>query len=100
MNKRMMVVMQRRGALLARIATQREQVASIGRRWRTPLALADRVLTLAHFLRSKPMLVVSMAAIIAIRRRGVTGIVTAVWPIWKLYKAAVSFSAKIASHSH
>jgi len=39
MNKQMHEVMQRRGELLASIAAQREQVAQIGTRWRSPTGI-------------------------------------------------------------
>ncbi len=97
MKSQMLAVMQRRSELLARIATQREQLAETGARWQTPLALADQGLATARFLRARPLLVAGIAAILVIRRRGVTGMVTGAWRVWKLYKFAASFSAKIAS---
>lgn len=98
-NKQMFKLMQRRGELLSRIATQREQVAGIGMRWQTPLMFADNGLSAIRFLRSEPMLVAVAVAIFAIRRRGVTGAVATGWRIWRLYKSALSFFAKIAPHS-
>ena len=41
MNNQMYAVMQHRAELLARIASQRGQVAEIGERLQTPLAFAD-----------------------------------------------------------
>ena len=89
--------MQRRGELLARIASQREQVAEIGTRWQTPLALADQGLVAACFLRSNPVLVVGVAALLVIRRRGVVGLVKGVWRAWKGYRYLTAFSAKLSS---
>ncbi|HEU0282750.1 MAG TPA: YqjK-like family protein, partial [Gallionella sp.] len=63
MNKQMLEVMQRRGELLARIASQREQVAEIGARWQAPLTLADQGLAAMRFLRSNPVLVAGVAAL-------------------------------------
>lgn len=99
MNEQMFAVMQRRGELLARIATQREQAAVTAMRWQAPLAFADKGLAAVRFLRSNRVLVAAAVAILVIRRRGVTGIVTAGWRMWRLYKSAISFSAKIASYS-
>ncbi|MBI5435924.1 MAG: YqjK-like family protein [Nitrosomonadales bacterium] len=98
MNKRMLEVMQRRGELLARIASQREQVAEIGTRWQAPLALADQGLAAMRFLRSNPVLVAGVAALFVIRRRGVVGLVRGVWGVWKGYRYLTAFSAKLASH--
>ncbi|MDD5299283.1 MAG: YqjK family protein [Gallionella sp.] len=100
MNKQMLALMQRRAELQARIATQREQVAAAAMRWQAPLALADKGLAAIRFLRSNPVLVAAVVAVIAIRRRNVAGMLTAGWRMWRWYKSAVSFSAKIASRSH
>ncbi len=97
MNKQMLEVMQRRGELLARIASQREQAAEIGKRWQTPLAFADQGLAAMRFLRSNPLLVAGVAALIVIRRRGVAGLVRRVWRVWKGYRYFTAFSAKLSS---
>ncbi|MDE2117303.1 MAG: YqjK-like family protein [Betaproteobacteria bacterium] len=98
MNKRMLEVMQRRGELLARIASQREQVAEIGARWQAPLALADQGLAAIRYLRSNPVLVAGVAALLVIRRRGVVGLVRGGWRVWKGYRSLTAFSAKLSSH--
>jgi hypothetical protein len=99
MNKQMFELMQRRGELLARIAAQREQVAGIGLRWQTPLVFADQGLAVMRFLRSNPILVTAAVAMVVIRRRGVTGMMAFGWRIWRIYKSASSFSAKIVPDS-
>lgn len=97
MNKQMLGVMQRRGELLAKIAAQREQIAEAGMRWKTPLEIADKGLAVVRFLRSNPVLVAATVAALAIRRRGVTAALASGWRIWRLYKSARSFSARMAS---
>ena len=97
MNKQMRVVMQKRGELLARIASQREQVAEIGTRWQTPLALADQGLAAMRFLRSNPVLAAGVAALFVIRRRGVVGLARGAWRAWKGYRYLTALSAKLAS---
>lgn len=99
MNNQMLEVMKRRGELLARIAEQREQLAEIGTRWQVPLALADQGLAAVCFMRSNPVLVAGVAALLVIRRRGVVGLVKGVWRVWKGYRAIAAFSAKFASRS-
>src|SRR3989338_11346093 len=74
MNRQMLEVMQRRGDLLARIASQREQAAQIGARWEAPLAFADKCLGAVRFLRSRPALVVGVVALFVVRRRGLIGL--------------------------
>lgn len=97
MNKQMLEVMLRRGELLARIASQREQVAEIGARWQAPLALADQGLAAMRYLRSNPVLVAGVAALFVIRRRGVVGLVRGVWRVWKGYLYLTALSAKLPS---
>ncbi|MFZ2301692.1 MAG: YqjK-like family protein [Gallionella sp.] len=95
MNEQMFAVMRRRGELLAKIEAQREQVAVAAIRWKVPLALADKGLAAVRFLRSNPVLVAVGVAVLVIRRRGVTGMLTTGWRMWRLYKSAVSFPGKI-----
>lgn len=97
MNKHMLEVMQRRGELLAKIAAQREQVAEIGTCWQVPLALADQGLAAVRFARSHPVLMGGVAALIAVRRRGVLGMVKGAWRLWKTYRSVANFATKISS---
>lgn len=95
MNIRLFEVRQRRSELLAKIASQREQVAEIGASWKAPLALVDRGLVVARFLRSHLALTAGLAALVTIRRRGVVGLGMAVWKGWKLYRFTKSFAANL-----
>lgn len=97
MNKQMREVMQRRGELLARITSQREQLADMGDRWQAPLALADKGLAAARFLRANPLVVASVVALLLVRRRGVIGLVKVGWRMWKGYRFYTAFSAKLAA---
>ena len=99
MNRRMLEVMQRRADLLARIASQREQAAQIGARWEIPLAFADKCRDAVRFLRSRPVLVASMAALFIVRRRGLIGLVKGGWRVWRGYRYFVAFSAKLSSRN-
>lgn len=97
MNRQMSAVMQRRSELLARIAVQREQLAEVGARWQTPLALADQGLAAVRFLRSHPVLVAGVAALFVIRRRGMVGLVKSGWQLWKGYRYLTVFYEKLSS---
>lgn len=97
MNKRMLAVMQRRGELRERIAAQREQLAKAGERWQGPLALADKGVAIACFLRARPVLTAGIVALFIIRRRGVMGLVRSGWMVWKGYRHLASVSARLAS---
>jgi hypothetical protein len=93
----MLAVMQRRAELLAKIAVQRGQVAEIGAQWQIPLAAADQGLAVVRFLRSNPVLVAGVAALLVIRRRGVTGLMMGMWRVWKGYRYFTAVSAKLSA---
>lgn len=97
MSRQMLEVMQRRGELLARIAAQREDVAKIGARLKTPLKVADGVLVVAHFLRSHPLIPAGVAGLFVVRSQGVIGLAKAGWKIWKGYRFISSISEKLSS---
>lgn len=99
MNSQILEVRQRRGELLARIAAQREQVAEIGTRWQTPLALADQGLAVVRFLRSHPALTAGVVALLVIRRRGVFGLVRGGWQMWKGYRYLTALSERLSSRN-
>jgi hypothetical protein len=93
----MLEVMQRRGDLLAKIASQRGQVAQIGARWEAPLAFTDKCLAATRFLRSRPIFTASVAALFVVRRRGFMGLARSGWLAWKWYRYFIVFSAKLSS---
>ena len=96
MNNQLSVVMQRRGELLARIASQREQMAEIRVRFQAPLALVDHGIAAVRFLRSNPVLAAGVIAALVICRRGVVRVAGVAWGVWKGYR---SFSAIASRYS-
>lgn len=94
MNSQLSAVMQRRGELLARIALQREQLAEIGARLRPSLALADRGVAVARFLRSHPVLVIGVTVALVISRRGVAGTAGIAWRVWKGYRSFTAITSR------
>lgn len=97
MNNGMYAVMQRRGELLARIAAQRGQVAEIGERLHTPLALADLGVAVSRFLRSNPVLGAGVIAALVIRRRGVIGAARVFWRVWRGYRYFAGLTMGLSS---
>lgn len=95
MNEQMLAVMQRRGELLAKIDSQREQVVQIGARWQAPLALADQGLAALRFMRARPVLVAGVAALLVWRRRGAVGVIKLGWRAWKGYRYLTGLAAKL-----
>jgi hypothetical protein len=99
MNNQLLLVRQRRAELLAKIAAQREQVARVAVHWQRPLAFADQGLVVARFMRSNPLLLGGLTALLVIRRRGLLGLGMTVWRGWKLYRLAKSFASNSTNHS-
>jgi hypothetical protein len=79
MKQQMHKVTRRRRELLAKISSQRMQIAEIGTRWQPQLLLADQFLAGMRFLRPNPVLVGSVVVPLVIRRRGVFGMLMGGW---------------------
>ena len=94
MNNSMHDVIQHRGELLARIASQRGVLAKIGERLEAPLAIADQGWAVARYLKSKPMLTASIAAFIVLKRRGFSGLLKRVWGVWVGYRYFVRLTSR------
>jgi hypothetical protein len=97
MNNKMHNLMHRRGELLAEIAVQREQMIEIGAHWQPALALADEGVAAVRFLRSHPLLSAGVAAFFAMRYRGVAGLASGAWRVWKGYRYFTFFATKLLS---
>lgn len=89
--------MKRRGELLARIAAQRDQIVELGTKLETPLALGDRALAAARFVRLHPILVVAVVVALVTRRVGVVGLAGISWRLWKRYRYLYAAGGKLAS---
>jgi len=87
-------VMQRRGELLSRIDFQRKQLAGAAERLQVPFAVADRGLAAVRFLRSHPVLVAGVAAVLVIRRRGAAGLARIFWRMWKGYRVFTAITSR------
>lgn len=96
MNSRLSAVMQRRGELLARIASQREQLAEIGEHLQAPLALADRGVAIVRSLISNPVLVAGVIVVLAIRRRSVIGVAKVALRVWKGYRSFTAITSRFS----
>ena len=80
MKKRLAHLADRRRELLNKIEAQRVEVAEIFLQWKNPLALADTGLKAVRFLNNHSSLVVgSLAALVAFRRKGVFGLLQKGW---------------------
>ena len=66
MNKKMILLTERRERLVAQAATQRRALAHDIEPWRTPLALADKGINALRFVSRHPKSIVGVIALIAI----------------------------------
>ena len=99
MNEKLHELRQRRAELLARIATQREQMAEIEAEWKVPLSLADHGVSAVRFLRQNPLLIAGVVALFVIRRNSLAGFMWGVWRVWKGYRYFTSRPAKLPTRA-
>lgn len=97
MNSQLSAVIQRRSELVARIASQREQLTDVGARFQAPFALADKGVAAVRFLRSHPFLVAGVIAVLVISRRSVVGVASVIWLVWNRYRYFTTIVAKLPS---
>lgn len=95
MNEQWSLLMQRRGALLAKIEMQRGELASIEDNFRVPLAWADQGVALLRYLRGHPWMTAGVAAVIVVRRRGVVGLLKTAWSLRAGYRFYKSVAQKL-----
>lgn len=79
-------LLQRRAALLERIAGQRAQIADVGERLAPAFRVADQALQAGRFLAAHPALVAGLAGLLVVRRRGVLGLLRVSWRTWQAYR--------------
>ncbi len=96
MNSQLFKIRQRRSEILARIASQRNEVVKLVTVWQTPLAMADQGLTVARFLCSHLALTATIVTLVTVRRRGVIGLGKIMWRGWRLYRLAKSLWLNLA----
>jgi len=95
MNDRMLVLRQRRGELVARIDMQRGQLAGISSAWEGKLAVLDRGIEIAHFIRAHPFMLAGLSIVVAMRRRGIAGLVRSSLLLWKGYRLFTAYRQKL-----
>ncbi|MGC2165610.1 MAG: YqjK family protein [Gallionella sp.] len=95
MNEQWLALMQRRGALIASIDMQRGELARIEKDFRGPLAFADKGVALFRYLRGHPWMAAGMATVIVARRRGVIGLLKAVWRLRTGYRLIKAMARKL-----
>lgn len=97
MNSQLAEIQQQRAALLAQIASQREEMTHITRHWKTPMSLVDRGLEGVRWLQTHPLALVGLAGaagLVLLRRGSVVGLVMGVWRGWKFYQRTKAVLSK------
>jgi hypothetical protein len=81
----------RRERLLAEAAAQREEVALLLTPWQTPLAVADKGLTVAAYLREHPsIVVVAVAVLVVLSPKRAYRWARRSFAVWRGYRWAVN----------
>jgi len=98
MKNRLVAVACRRKALLEKIDAQRAEMADISLLLQKPLAVADAGLKAVRYMRSHPALVAGcIAALLAWRRKGISGLMQEVRHFWYLLPSVVSLAIRSPS---
>ena len=88
-------VMQRRVELLVRIDAQRVEMAQSCRRLKAPLSFADQGLAILRYLRSHPVLVAGVVALVVAKRNSMDGLMSGAWGLWKGYRYVAMLATKL-----
>lgn len=83
MNKRLLEIRLRRAKLQGLIAEQRGQLAEFGERWQGAFRLADKAVSVFHFLRHQPLISGVLTAALVRRRREVWRMARTSFGLWK-----------------
>lgn len=94
MRNELIRVRQRREELLAKIDTQRDELSKMGGYLKFPLEVADRGLLVARYIRSQPLLVSGVVALVIVYRHGLPGLWKRGWRMWRGYRFITSLRSK------
>lgn len=83
MDRALSQVLLRRGEILARIRQQRAEVAALAAQMEPVLTLADRGLSLWRRAGQHPYVVAGVAALVLLRRRGLSGLLRSGFRLWR-----------------
>jgi hypothetical protein len=97
MNNKQLELMERRDAIQARIATQREQLRQVSTQLAQPLALLDQGIAGLRYLRRHPLLSACVVAVLLVRRGGMLGMISSGFKLWGAYRSLRSLAEKFSS---
>jgi hypothetical protein len=88
--RRLAQIQARRERLLAKAAAQRDEVALLLMPWQAPLAVADRGVTVAAYLRAHPSIVlVAVAALVVLSPKRAFRWARRAFAVWRGYRWTV-----------
>lgn len=98
MKKQLAALAHRRLELFEKIEAQRMEVAEISQHWQKPLALVDAGVKAVRFIHNHPTWVAGgMAAFLALRHKGISGLAQEGWRLLRLYPAIFSLATRSPS---
>lgn len=92
----LMEISRRRERLITRAGDERAAIAGTFHELEAPIAIADRALAVARFLRSHPVLAAAAvaAAAVALRRRGVVSLAGRALAVWRVWRTVSAWSSR------
>lgn len=72
------------------------ELAEIARRWEVPLMVADAGIRAARYVRAHPgLLAAAGVVLVALRRKGIWGLVSGAWYLLRKNPAVLSFGSRL-----
>jgi hypothetical protein len=97
MGDRRLEILQRRQILLAKIATQREQMKELAGQWNMPIRFFDQAGTVLNFVRVHTVLLAGIAGLAVLRRNSLSGLVRGGWRMWRAWRYFNDTARKFSS---
>jgi hypothetical protein len=89
-------IVRRKEQLVARCEGQRARLGDIVRDLERPIAVADRAIAVARFLREHPLLTgAAVAAAVALRRHGPAGLTSRALVAWRTWRTFATWAGRL-----
>ena len=89
-------IVRQKALLIARCEAQRYEIGEAVRRLQGPIAVADRALEAARFVRAHPLLMgAAVAAAVALRRHGPAGLAGRAFVAWRTWRMFATWAGRL-----